>query len=167
LKWRDFSGKFYDAAVETCAAHGERLCSFAEYCPNGPGADVWDVRGAGSMASGDKWAPIADLANDWVQVADARKCQRHLTAARYLPAWGVRDMPDTGRYTTKVCCAAEEAPEPEPSVVCGAESGDGTGGREEQIGRTETMQACAEKVARERPDANGVTWSSKASTCYA
>merc|ERR1719214_477779 len=54
-----------------------------------------------------------------------------------------------------------------PAVTCSPQSGDGSGGTEEFLLTTPTMQACAEYVAQNRPTANAATWGRTNNKCYA
>merc|ERR1719454_652360 len=47
---------------------------------------------------------------------------------------------------------------PAPVVTCNPQAGDGSGGTEEFLVKTPTMQACAEYVAQNRPTANAATF---------
>merc|ERR1719271_865949 len=53
------------------------------------------------------------------------------------------------------------------SVTCNPQAGDGTGGTDEYLLDTPTMQACAEYVAQHRPEANAATWGRTTNKCYA
>jgi hypothetical protein len=53
------------------------------------------------------------------------------------------------------------------SVTCNPHAGDGTGGTDEYLLDTPTMQACAEYVAQHRPEANAATWGRTTNKCYA
>merc|ERR1719271_1315785 len=62
------------------------------------------------------------------------------------------------RPSTKwVNCYVTPAAGP-PAVTCNPVPGDVSGGTEEFLTNTPTMQACAEYVAQNRPTANAATW---------
>ena len=63
----------YDDAKAFCVNQGKNLCSYDSYCPDGELSQPLRGKGAGE----DVWAAIGDLENDWVQISDARLCQRH------------------------------------------------------------------------------------------
>merc|ERR1740138_1416665 len=58
-------------------------------------------------------------------------------------------------------------PPPPPLVECIPQAGDGTGGTEEYMLDTATMQECAEYVVEHRPAANAATWGRTTNKCYA
>lgn len=58
-----WSGTTWGSGVDYCTDAGLELCSYASYCPEGGGSPV-----VGGTKSGDKWSPLADGANRWVQV---------------------------------------------------------------------------------------------------
>jgi len=72
------------------------------------------VKNAGDMLSGDKWAPISDTANDWVQIsADAahKQCWTHAELGHGYPDWGIDG---DGVYGRKMCCSTGSPGSEEP-----------------------------------------------------
>merc|ERR1719238_2691556 len=87
-------------------------------------------------------------------------------------------MTDRSEPAANGCaCGTPATPPPPPpavpppaaaaSVTCNAQEGDGSGGTEEYLTNTPTMQACAEYVAQNRPGANAATWGRTNQKCYA
>jgi hypothetical protein len=58
-----FVSTTWGKAVEYCTAKDRELCPYSVYCPAGGGSPP-----LGGTKSGDKWSPMADGANRWVQV---------------------------------------------------------------------------------------------------
>ena len=79
-----WAGTTWDDGVEFCANQGNELdgdpwelCPYETYCPNGGGQEP-----IGGRKSGDKWSPISDSPNKWVQVgawagSNANTCLGH------------------------------------------------------------------------------------------
>lgn len=95
----------YAGAAAICANNGKKLCTRDQYCPNGSAG--LDTPWGGSPASGDQWAAIADLTNDWVAVGSAwPSCQRHTEISGQIygvPTWST-DASSYGFRNYVLCC---------------------------------------------------------------
>lgn len=54
------------AGVDFCIAQSMELCPYSVYCPDGGGNPP-----IGGTKGGDKWSPMSDGVNRWVQVGCA------------------------------------------------------------------------------------------------
>jgi hypothetical protein len=87
-----WTGTTWGAGVDFCIAQGKELCPYEVICPEGGGSPP-----VGGTKSGDKWSPMSDGANRWVQVGvwngDATNtCLGHHEIAGGVhgdPAWGL------------------------------------------------------------------------------
>eukprot|EP01050_Picozoa_sp_SAG11_P005439 SAG11_NODE_384_length_9897_cov_11.158502_7_plen_118_part_00 len=72
-----WGGSTWGAAVQFCDEAHYELCPVDAYCPGGAGSPP-----VGGTKQGDRWAPVSDAENRWVQVgiwsADpSTTCQGH------------------------------------------------------------------------------------------
>jgi hypothetical protein len=58
-----FVSTTWGKAADYCNARGKEMCPYDVYCPDGGGSPP-----LGGTKSGDRWAPMSDGANRWVQV---------------------------------------------------------------------------------------------------
>ena len=70
----DSSDPVYDGAswgegVDFCSAQSMELCTYMSYCPEGGGSPP-----LGGTKGGDKWSPVGDRTNMWVQVGVWVRC---------------------------------------------------------------------------------------------
>jgi hypothetical protein len=85
-EYTHISGKSYYAATQMCKKQGKRLCDKEEYCEKGK-----PLRG---QLKGDRWAPVGNTYNDWVQVGawagskTGANCMTHRECCTSVPAWG-------------------------------------------------------------------------------
>ena len=106
----------YDRAVQFCLKHGLQLCSRDQYCEGGKGGAL--LPGAGEMAYLDKWAPVSDDHNSWVQTGDGgewghRRCWTHAEHELDKPWWGVTGWADDEEDVGKgLCCVIA------PGLLC-------------------------------------------------
>jgi hypothetical protein len=82
------SGKSYYEASEICKKGGKRICDAEEVC--NLRTDI-PIRG---QLKGDRWAPVGDRYNDWIQVGawagskTGKSCMTHTGCCHSVPAWG-------------------------------------------------------------------------------
>lgn len=89
--WYSNPADTYDGSRQFCQERGMDLCPAAIMCPNGPG-NAPD----GGRRDGDRWVPVLDEDNMWLQVGSwynddpAQTCRSHedVTGAG-KPAWGL------------------------------------------------------------------------------
>nr|XP_039269898.1 uncharacterized protein LOC120344668 isoform X2 [Styela clava] len=82
----------WDSARQHCFTQGADLCTWSDICSTGTPIIT-------GVVSGDRWAPIRDSSNDWVEIGDdnnpsnpGRVCWKH--NEKYgAPAWGVTEGP--------------------------------------------------------------------------
>jgi len=109
-KWMDYDLNHYTYrnAVYFCKKHGGDLCSRAQYCSGHRGGAL--LTGATHMATGDKWAPVRDNYNSWIQTGAThtnghghKQCWTHSELGHGRPSWGLSGLsPQFGR---RLCCA--------------------------------------------------------------
>jgi hypothetical protein len=117
-KWFDeksaipWTGKTHAAAGHYCRAQGMELCTYSAYCPMGPGRPP-----VGGRKTGDRWSPVSDRPNQWVQVGtwggnSVNTCMGHheIVGGKYGdPAWGT----DQSRHAFMeyvLCCPTGSTP---------------------------------------------------------
>ena len=101
-----WGGSSWGAATQFCDAQRMELCPVDVYCPNGVSQPP-----VGGTKSGDKWSPVSDAENRWVQVGiwsgdPSTTCQGHHEIAQGVhgdPAWGV-DESRHGFMQYILCC---------------------------------------------------------------
>lgn len=101
-----WGGSTWGAATQFCDAQRMELCPVDAYCPNGVGQPP-----VGGTKTGDKWSPVSDAENRWVQVGvwsgdPTTTCQGHHEIAQGVhgnPAWGV-DESRHGFMQYILCC---------------------------------------------------------------
>ena len=99
----------YDKAVKFCKQHGVGVCWRDQYCTGGKGGQL--LSGAGSMSSGDNWAPVADNYNSWIQTGDGGQwghdqCWTHTELGFGRPKWGTSGLSaGSGGSGRRLCCA--------------------------------------------------------------
>ena len=99
----------YQKAQKFCTNNGMELCSRAQYCIGGKGGRLFGSKADwGEMASGDKWAPVSDNTNSWVETGTAaahKQCWTHTEVGHGRPGWGTTGL---GRqFGRKLCCAGD------------------------------------------------------------
>merc|ERR1719262_1301515 len=106
--------------------------------------------------------------------AHAAQCQNHwnvhgMGEGRECPAGAAMPPPPPAMPPAPPAMppAPPAMPPASPAVTCNPQAGDGSGGTEEFLLTTPTMQACAEYVAQNRPTANAATWGRTNQKCYA
>ena len=93
----------YAKAKDQCSKNGGTLCSRAQYCIGGKGGSLWDQGNSQGMHDGDKWAPISDAENSWVQTGTHHKrCWTHTELGYGKPAWGESGL--SASYGRMLCC---------------------------------------------------------------
>jgi hypothetical protein len=101
-----WGGSSWGAATQFCDAQRMELCPVDVYCPNGVNQPP-----VGGTKNGDKWSPVSDAENRWVQVGiwsgdPSTTCQGHHEIAQGVhgdPAWGV-DESRHGFMQYILCC---------------------------------------------------------------
>jgi len=87
--YRDADGLSYYEAVNMCKTDGKRICELNEYCPTSEGGKV--VKPLRGIENGDRWAPIGDSFNEWIQLGTdmpERLCKTHSNCCASKPQWG-------------------------------------------------------------------------------
>ena len=113
FKWLPYDGSepyTYNRAVSFCEKNALQLCSREQYCEGGKGGTL--LAGAGDMAVGDKWAPVRDSDNTWIQTGDGgghghKRCWTHDEQGYGKARWGITGLTsDEGGDGRDVCCAS-------------------------------------------------------------
>jgi hypothetical protein len=110
----------WSAADKICRARGnQRLCKFAQLCPNGKGGTpVY-----GKIAD-DTWIPAGDSDNSWVSVGGMypdRMCHSHSDCCGMAPVWGEQGF-EGGKM---LCCAESGTVEISEAAVAAANATSG------------------------------------------
>ena len=103
----------YDRAVEFCQNNGMKLCSRAQYCKGGKGGVL--LSGAGYMGHGDKWAPVSDGDNTWIQTGNGgrwsmlhEQCWTHSELGHGKASWGTTGLKyGAGGDGRGLCCSGK------------------------------------------------------------
>jgi hypothetical protein len=108
-KYTDIPHHSYYAALNFCYKQGKRLCSRNEYCPDG--VATYPKRG---HLDGDRWAPVSDQFNNWIQLGNLYKktkateqgmkvCNFHTECCGSTPNWGQVGNANNGGQVV-LCC---------------------------------------------------------------
>ena len=101
-----WDGTTWGASIDYCNGQGMELCPYEIYCPDGGASPP-----IGGTKNGDKWSPMSDAENKWVQVgvwagSATNTCLGHHEIANGVhgdPAWGL-DSNRHGFMTYILCC---------------------------------------------------------------
>ena len=100
----------YDRAVLFCKKKELQLCSREQYCEGGKDGTL--LAGAGYMALGDKWAPVRDDYNTWIQTGNGgehghKRCWTHSEQGYGKASWGTTGLTDSeGGKGRGLCCSS-------------------------------------------------------------
>ena len=95
----------YDKAVEFCDNNGMSLCSRDQYCNGGQGGTLFGTESEqGGMQSGDKWAPVSDNYNSWIETGTGAhtQCWTHTELGFGAPSWGTTGLSEG--FGRRLCC---------------------------------------------------------------
>ena len=120
INYRDINGLSYQASKKLCKNAGKRICELREYCPATTGGKV--VQPIRGTQKGDRWAPIGDSFNQWIQLGTEypdRLCKTHSNCCGSKPGWGLPQneikmqqilLCCDGPSSLKVCCGFQFFP---------------------------------------------------------
>merc|ERR1719221_1666536 len=95
---KNWKGSTYIEAGVFCSLHNFVLCPFTAVCPLGR-----NTKPMGHFKG--SWVPIADAANDWVNVEKINSCRKWSDESSDDPQWDNENESDYAMTEDLLCCA--------------------------------------------------------------